>query len=164
MKQGSMGFITSRLLFVALVLGAATAWYPAPLLGNEPVTKEDATATTTESKSGSQDQITVYYFHGTRRCKTCRTIEAYAKEAVEGKYSEQLKSGRLKWNVVNTDEPDNEHFVEDFGLVSSSLVVVEVDGGRMTRYQVLQDAWTLVRDKPRFIEYVQRSIGEYLKS
>ena len=92
------------------------------------------------------------------------SIEAYAKEAMEGKYSEQLKAGQLEWNVVNTDEPENEHFVEDFGLVSSSLVVVEVDDDRVVRHQVLQDAWTLVRDKPRFIEYVQRSVGEYLKS
>ena len=59
--------------------------------------------------------------------------------------------------------PGNEHFVEDFSLVSSSLVAVEVEGDKVTRYQVLQDAWTLVRDKPRFIVYVQRAVGEYLK-
>jgi hypothetical protein len=156
--------VTSRLLLAALLLGIAAAWYAAPLFGSEPVTRENAAATAADGKSEPQDGIIVYYFHGTRRCKTCRAIEAYAKEAVEGKYGEQLESGQLKWNVVNTDEPDNKHFVEDFGLVSSSLVVVEMNGDEVTRYQILQDAWTLVRDKPRFIEYVQRSIGEYLKS
>jgi hypothetical protein len=148
---------------MVFVLGVATAWHTAPLSGNQPVTREDAAATETDSKKDSQDAIIVYYFHGTRRCKTCRTIETYSKEAVEGRYGAQLKSGQLKWKVVNIDEPDNEHFAEDFGLVSSSLVVVEADGDKVTKYQVLQDVWTLVRDKPRFIQYVQRSVGEYLK-
>jgi hypothetical protein len=156
--------MTSRLLFAAFLLAVASVWNAAPLFGSEPVTADNAAAMAAESESDARNGITVYYFHGTRRCKTCRTIEAYAREAVEGKYSEQLESGRLQWKTVNTDEPDNEHFVEEFGLVSSSLVVVEVDGDKVTRYQVLQDAWTLVRDKPRFIEYVQRSVGEYLKS
>ena len=139
------------------------AWYTAPLCANEPA-RADASATAADSKSDARDGIIVYYFHGTRRCNTCRTIEAYAKAAVEGKYGEQLKSGQLKWKVVNTDEPDNEHFVEDFGLVSSSLVVVELHDDQVTRHNVLQDAWVLVRDKPRFIEYVQGAIGEFLKS
>ncbi len=127
------------------------------------MTREDAAAKATNGKKDSQAEIIVYYFHGTRRCKTCRTIEAYSKEAVESGYGKQLKSGHLYWKVVNIDEPDNEHFAEDFGLVSSSLVVVKADGDKVTKYQVLQDVWTLVGDKPRFIQYVQRSVGEYLK-
>jgi hypothetical protein len=154
----------SRLLFAAIVLTIASTWISAPPFGAEPVAEESAAATSAESKGALRGGIIVYYFHGTRRCNTCRTIEAYAKEAVEGKFSEQLKSGQLRWNVVNTDEPENEHFVEDFGLVSSSLVIVQVDGDKVARHQILQDAWTLVRDKSRFIEYVRRSVGEYLKS
>jgi hypothetical protein len=152
------------LLFAALLLWVASAWHAAPLFAEEPATKEDAAPTAVDSKSDAQDGIVVYYFHGTRRCKTCRSIEAYAKEAVETKYRDQLESGQVKWKVVNIDEPKNEHFAEEFGLVSSSIVLVELVGGQVNRHQVLQEAWTLVRDKPRFIEYVQRSVGEYLES
>jgi hypothetical protein len=107
--------------------------------------------------------VVLYYFHGTRRCNTCRSIEAYAQEAVEGKFKDALQAGALEWTVLNTDEPEYAHFVKDFGLVSSSLVVVELDGGEVVRHEILQDAWTLVRDKPRFIAYVQKSVGEYLE-
>jgi len=154
--------VTRRLLFGALLLTVASVWSAAPLFGAEPVANADPAATA--AVSDAEDGIIVYYFHGNRRCNTCRTIEAYAKEAVEGKYTEQLEAGRLRWDVVNTDEQENEHFLEEFGLVSSSLVVAEMDGDRVTRFQVLQDVWTLVRDKPSFIEYVQRSIGEYIRS
>jgi len=113
--------------------------------------------------STGKPEVVLYYFHGTRRCNTCRTIESYAQEAVEGKFKDALRSGTLNWTVLNTDESDNAHFVKDFGLVSSSLVLVEIDGGQVVRHRILQDVWTLTRDKPRFIEYVQGSVGEFLE-
>jgi len=125
-------------------------------------------ATSSESavgkdSTGTKPEVILYYFHGTQRCNTCKKIEAYAQEAVEGKFDNALQAGTLSWTVLNTDESDNAHFVKDFSLVSSSLVVVELDGGEVVRHQVLQDVWKLIRDKPRFIEYVQGSVGEYLE-
>lgn len=144
----------SRWLPLPLVLGVLAAWWalPAATAGSE---KRQGAAATRD--------VTVYYFHGTVRCKTCRTIEAYAREAIEARYADQLKSGLLKWQVVNIDEPGNEHFIDELGLVSSSLVVVTRNGGKETGHEILQDVWTLVRDKPRFTEYVQRAVGGHLK-
>jgi hypothetical protein len=116
-----------------------------------------------DDNAGTTSEVVLYYFHGTRRCNTCQTIESYAQEAVEGKFKNALQAGTLSWSPLNTDESENAHFVKDFALVSSSLVLVEVDGGEVVRHQVLQEAWTLVRDKPGFIEYVQKSVGEYLE-
>jgi hypothetical protein len=113
--------------------------------------------------TGNANAVILYYFHGTRRCNTCRSIEAYAQEAVEGKFKDALRAGTLKWTVLNTDESENAHFAKDFGLVSSSLVLAQMNGEEVTRYEVLQDAWTLVRDKPRFIAYVQKAVGECLE-
>jgi hypothetical protein len=128
------------------------------------------TAGTTSSESavgrdstGTQPEVILYYFHATQRCNTCRKIESYAQEAVEGKFKNELEAGRLSWTVLNMDEPDNTDLVKEFGLVSNSLVLVELDGGEVVRHQVLQEMWTLIRDKPRFIEYVQESVGEYLE-
>jgi len=122
---------------------------------SESVAGADSTTTTPE--------VVLYYFHGTRRCHTCRTIESYAREAVEGGFQDALRTGTLSWAALNTDEAENAHFVKDFALVSSSLVLVELDAGRVVRHEILQDAWTLVRDKPRFVAYVQKSVGEYLE-
>ena len=127
--------------------------------GEEPNRESSAVKNT----SGKANAVVLYYFHGTRRCNTCRSIEAYAQEAVEGKFEDALRAGTLRWTVLNTDETENAHFVKDFGLVSSSLVLAQMDDGEVARYEVLQDAWTLVRDKPRFVAYVQESIGEYLE-
>jgi len=127
------------------------------VFGTVPVTAGDNDSTTDDS------EVVLYYFHGERRCNTCRTIESYAQTAIETKFKSQLEAGTLLWKVVNTDDEANAHFVKDFQLVSSSLVVAEMNGNDVRRHEVLQDAWTLVRDEPKFIQYVQRSVHEYLK-
>jgi len=131
--------------------------------GTETSGVSSSESATGSDSTGTKPEVVLYYFHGTRRCNTCRTIESYTEEAVERKFKKALQAGTLSWTVLNTDEPDNAHFLEDFGLVSSSLVVVKVDGEEVVRHQILQDVWTLVRDKPRFIEYVQGSVAEFLE-
>jgi len=133
--------------------------------GGSAETREDSISESAvaNDSGGTATEVVLYYFHGTRRCNTCRKIESYTQEAVEGKFKDALQAGTLNWTVLNTDESENAHFVKDFGLVSSSVVLVEVDGGKVVRHEILQDVWTLVRDKPRFTEYVQESIGEFLR-
>jgi hypothetical protein len=109
-------------------------------------------------------RVILYYFHGERRCKTCLAIEANAKAAVSSHFSAQLESGELAFQTVNYDEPENEHFIKDYGLVSSSLVLVELMDGKPAGHEVLQKAWTLARNKPGFEHYVRQSVLEYLGS
>lgn len=118
--------------------------------------------TTTEGSVESKSRYVVYYFHGERRCRTCRTIEAYAEELVKSRLAKELRAGSLAWKVINYDEPENKHFIEDFGLVSASLVVAEMNGDEPVRFEVLQKAWFLVRDKPGFDRYLLWSIVEYM--
>ena len=73
-------------------------------------------------------------------------------------------SGELVWKVLNYDEPENKHFIKDFGLVSASLVVVEMHEGEPVRFDVLQRAWSLARDEWRFDQYVHQSVLDYLGS
>jgi len=125
---------------------------------------EAASASTAgDSAATAASEVVLYYFHGTHRCKTCRSMEAFAQEALETKFKKQLETGALQWKVLNMEEPENEHFAKDFELVSSSLVLVEMSGGDVVRHEVLQEAWKLVRDEPSFIEYVQESVHKYLK-
>jgi len=107
-------------------------------------------------------QVVVYYFPGARRCQTRRTIEAFAEETVRGRFAKQLDSGALAWQAVNFDEPQNEHFIEEFDLASSSLVLVEMRDGKPARFEVLEKTWSLVRDKPAFERYVAEAVRSFL--
>ena len=155
------------LLAVILAVVATSPWQTclsADPAGKTPVTPaEDAPAVAQDDSEKTNREVVLYYFHGNRRCKTCRSIEANAKEAIDVRYGEELASGAMQWKVLNVDEPANQHFSQDFDLVSGGLVVVEMNGDDMARYEVLQDAWTLVRDDIKFMQYVQRSVREYLE-
>ena len=42
-----------------------------------------------------QDGVKVYYFHSNTRCTNCLNIEAYAHEAVESGFADQLKNKQI---------------------------------------------------------------------
>ena len=116
----------------------------------------------TAREGAAADGVVAFYFHGNVRCATCKKIEAYASEAVTTGFSDQLASGRLAWRVVNVDKPENKHFIEDFQLVTRSVVLAEYSGEKVIRWENLDRAWQLVRSKDSFVEYVQDEAREFL--
>ena len=106
--------------------------------------------------------IRVYYFHGTTRCATCKTIEAYAHDTVATAFAPELKAGSLEWTVVNVDEPANQHFTRDFQLYTRSVVVVDAKDPK--RFKVLDRVWQLVGDKAAFQKYVEQEIRAFPRS
>jgi len=117
----------------------------------------------TKTSQESNHKVVVYYFHGTFRCPSCRRIEAFSKEAVQGGFSQALKDGRLKWQVVNVEEPGNTHFIQDYQLYTKSLVVVDMQDGKQTKWKNLRRVWELLGDKNAFVRYVQGEIQAYLE-
>ncbi len=107
-------------------------------------------------------RIIVYYFHGDYRCPTCLKLEKLSRVAVEENFKKEFSSGLLKYLSVNVDRPENRHFVDDFGLFTKSLVVVEEDGGKVKRYKNLQKIWVLVRDEAAFKNYVKDEVKGFI--
>lgn len=112
------------------------------------------------SKEAPQ-KILVYYFYGSKRCTTCKTIEAYAKEVVETRFAEALQDGSIAWQAINVEETENTHYVQDFELVGRAVVVVEQVNGKTSRWQNLEEIWTLVSEKRDFFEYIENAIRAY---
>ena len=112
--------------------------------------------------ASTSDGVVAFYFHGNTRCATCRKIEAYADEAIHQGFAEALDSSALRWRVVNIEQPDNKHFVEDFQLVTRSVVLAEYREGNVVRWKNLDKVWQLVRDKDGFTSYVQSETREFL--
>ena len=109
-------------------------------------------------------QIVVSYFHGDVRCPTCKKLEAYSREAVEKTFAAEIAAGRLAFKMVNTDRPENEHFVTDYSLVTKALVVTEESGGKVVRWTNLDKIWTLVRgDQQAYTDYVVAGVRAYLE-
>lgn len=102
-----------------------------------------------------EDTYIVYYFHGARRCYTCNKIETDAKTIIRAAYEEEIENAKLSIVTLNVEEKDNAHFVNDFGLVSSSVVLTKTDeNGDVEKFKVLSKTWNLVRDESAFKHYI----------
>ena len=106
--------------------------------------------------------VVAYYFHGDKRCPTCRNLEAYAQEALKAGFAEDLESGRLEWRVVNRDQARNAHFIQDYQLVTNSVVLVELADGEQVRWKNLEQIWDLVGDRPTYLQYIRDNTEAFL--
>jgi hypothetical protein len=108
-------------------------------------------------------KVTAYYLHGNYRCANCTLIEANSRESIEANFKKELDIGLLEYKLVNFDEPDNRHYINDFKLTTKSLAVVLYKEGKQVKYKVLSDVWLHLRDKPKFLEYVRAEINMFLQ-
>ena len=139
-----------------------------PIIENQPVRE-----TTTKQKEESPSQqvavksrnatVIAYYFHGTFRCTTCRTMEKYSHDAIQQYFSKELGNGKLEFRPVNVEESENRHFIQDYQLFSKSLVLSLVTDGKEMKWKNLTDIWTLVNDKDKFFQYVKNEAEGFLK-
>jgi hypothetical protein len=102
----------------------------------------------------------VYYFHPTARCESCINIENFTKELVTTKYTTPVA---IKYEALNIEEPQNEHYKKDFGLKFSSVVVAKYKKGNLENYRNLDSIWSYSDNKFNFIRYADSEIQEFLK-
>jgi len=120
-------------------------------------------ADTTKEIQKPARYLVVTYFHTTARCPTCHKIEELSDDAIKSNFGDELKSGTVVWQVINVDEPENKHYVQDYQLYSKHLIVSEIKDGQEVRWKDLKDIWTLVRNDEKFENYVKTEINDWLK-
>jgi hypothetical protein len=69
-------------------------------------------------------KVEVYYFHFTRRCETCKAVEANSKKAVEELYSGKINSGDYSFHGINLDDDRSDKIAEKLGIGGQTLLVV----------------------------------------
>ena len=108
-----------------------------------------AEKTKDQSESLKSDKsVIVNYFHGKRRCVTCQKLEAYAKEALETGFADELADKKIQWKVTDMSTPENLHFAEDFNLgryynekgISIDLLM----GGEAVKFRMYPDSFAQV--------------------
>ena len=116
---------------------------------------------TAAPKSGSH-KVIAYYFHTSTRCSTCIKIEEYSHKAIEQGFPEELKNGILELRVVNYERPENRHFIQDYKLVTKSLILVNLIDGKQTGWTNLKLVWQLYKKEDAFLNYVRQEVRRYL--
>ncbi len=81
----------------------------------------DLTAVPQVSKSGP---VEVYYFHMSRRCMTCQTVEKVAEEAVKENFKQALDKGEIVFKSVNIEDKANKALLKKLKVSGQALLVV----------------------------------------
>ncbi|MBE0645466.1 MAG: hypothetical protein IH600_15395 [Bacteroidetes bacterium] len=76
-------------------------------------------------KAAKSAELIVYYFHTSRRCKTCLSIERVARNVFKEKYG---KDKTVVFRALNIEEEKNEALAEKYEVAGSSLLVCK--GGK----------------------------------
>ncbi len=116
-----------------------------------------------ETSDSGEDRFYVYYFHGNRRCVTCRKLEAYAQEALETGFQQEMADSLLIWQPTNYDEKENKHYLEDYQLYTKALIISRTYEGEEIGWVNLDKIWQLVGDKDKYIEYVQKETRRFIE-
>ena len=131
-------------------------------LGKEVTARRQTPATGPESPVpvATSDKVVVYYLHTTFRCVTCNEIERLTKALVETEFADDLTAGRIEWREANFQQ--DESLAKRYEVVSSCVVVVNIQGGKERSFQRLDDVWTRYQDPADFNGYVGAAIRKYL--
>ncbi len=136
------------------------------------VVKENKSESPTDQIANSKEQpatvgqdtrLIVYYFHGDVRCATCHKLETYAKESLDTNFQDDIASNKIVWKPVNVDKPENKHFIQDYELVTKSVVLSRIVDGKEIEWKNLDQIWQKVADKNEYLQYIHDGIVKFLE-
>jgi hypothetical protein len=116
-----------------------------------------------KSKPKNVSKVIVYYFHPTARCVTCINIENYAKEVFDTEFKKEKKNLQMIWKSLNIEDSVNEHYIDDFKLQFSSLIIARYDNNHRKDWKNLEKVWSLVAYKEKYMTYVKLEIQQFTK-
>ena len=149
--------LQSALLIFALSAIAYSIWSR----GNDD-SEQLTSATPATTEPAPHAQVLVTYFTTDVRCTSCLKIEALTQAAVEESFATELASGRVRFQTLNLDRPENEHFASDYDIAFKTVVVSEEKSGEVLRWEKRDDVWKLLDESDAFKVYIAAPVREFL--
>ena len=115
-----------------------------------------------ENAETKRNLVEVLLFHGAQSCASCKAIERTTEELLE-EYKEAIERGDVIYS--NLDLIDHEARAEKYGIIWSSLLVIDYDNDGNEKVTDLTDhAYTdVMTDSERLKTRLRTAINNYLK-
>jgi len=122
----------SFILFIGLV--AVSAQNNSSAKEDQPT---DAQVAVSENKNAGK--VLVYYFHATRRCATCKAVEAVSKEAIKEYYGD-----KVSFESINREEEKDNPLLKKYKVSGQTLLIINGD----KKVNLTNDAFLNARTNP----------------
>ena len=73
-----------------------------------------------QSEQQKNNMVTVYYFHGDRRCTTCKAVGNVSKETVEDVFAD---NPNVIFKDINIEEVENNELKDKMEMSGSGLII-----------------------------------------
>lgn len=150
-----MSAIRITLILAAVVLATLLAPSPGPALA-------DGILPDGCRGNLNDNQIIVYYFHRKFRCQSCEILESTLQTTLEVTYSDHFGAGKLAMCVVNVDDPENRHYLEQFQILSNSVIIVEKKKGVVARFKNLDGIWEISENREAINDMLLAEVDGFL--
>lgn len=113
------------------------------------------------AKKPDTAKFTVYYFTSNVRCASCHKIENWTKEAVNKYFADDVKSGKMRFEMINIEEPEHEHYIDHYELFTKSVIVSKKVEGKEVSWKNLARVWNLLNDQNEFMTYIRDEVKTF---
>lgn len=111
-----------------------------------------------------KDGVEVLYFHGKQRCATCQAIEKETQALIDSQFADEVKSGNVRFRIIDITESENEAIADKYEISWSSLVLVKYNNGEEVSENLTQFAFANARNNPaQFKKELAAKINQMLK-
>lgn len=111
-----------------------------------------------------KDHVEVLYFHGKKRCATCKAIENTSKEVVDSMFADEISDGKIIYRIVDISTPDGEAIADKYEVTWSSLYVNCWKDGKEIRSDMTEFGFANALNHPEvFKKGIEDKITQMLK-
>lgn len=106
--------------------------------------------------------VEVYHFHRTSQCWSCKTLGELAEKTVNTYFKNELESGKLTFEHINVELPENKQLAEKYGASSSSLIIGVYNNNGFSKEEDT-NVWYKLNDEEEYMSYLKSVIESKLK-
>lgn len=112
--------------------------------------------------SGEIEKIEIIHFHGTNQCSSCITMGDFAEETVKTHFKDELDSGKITFDHLNGELPENKEKAKKYGATGSSLWIGTYYKDGTFEKEQDTNVWYKINNKQDFMNYLKGVIKEKL--
>ena len=98
-----------------------------------------------QTEVNESEQVTVYYFHMTRRCATCKAVEDVSKQAVQ-----EMNSEKVSFTGYNIEKPEGERMAKKLNVSGQTLLIA----GGNEKINITREGFINARTKPEKLKEI----------
>lgn len=148
--------VSSLLLFTLALTGCSSQ-----VDSKDTKSKETASNSQNTEEVAETDKIEIIDFHSTRRCFSCQTIEKFTQSTLEEFFQPELRDGKITFQSINVEEPQNQAIVQKYQARGSSLFINSIIDGKDNLLEDTQ-VWRLVQNEQAYKKYLKEKIENLL--